>query len=69
MDYYPVVGGAGIYCSIECARHNGDEPIRFALHEEYDHQCIGCGFDPVLFAEEQRVEWAIEHEREIQRDK
>jgi hypothetical protein len=35
-----------VFCSIECARHNGHEPTRMCFKAEYDAVCDGCGFDP-----------------------
>jgi len=40
-----------VFCSIECARHNGYEPNRLALPEEYEETCCACGFDPLTAAE------------------
>ena len=30
------------FCSIECARHNGVEPSRMLMLDEYEGQCAGC---------------------------
>lgn len=43
----PTVTGrlSAVACSIECARHNGYEPYRMPMGNEYDEACVFCGID------------------------
>ena len=43
----PTVTGklSAVACSIECARHNGYEPYRLPMGNEFDEACVFCGIE------------------------